>query len=73
MRSPMRSLWSVIIVLAVALATPARAHLQTDGHLIEAGIAVVAAAVAVVIILLVLHNKHKNVAMTGCTIQQPGG
>jgi hypothetical protein len=64
-----KSLWRgvLIVVLSVALATPARADsLKTTGEEIVIGIVVVTAAVAVTVTLVILHYKSKRGAITGC-------
>ena len=71
-----RNLWKVVLiaVLSVALVRPARAEtLDTAGKQIYAGIAVVGAAIAVGIILIVLHEKHKTRAITGCVTSGASG
>ncbi len=64
----------LIAVLSVALVRPARAEtLDAVGKQIYAGIAVVGAAVAVGIVLIVLHEKHKTKAITGCVTSGASG
>jgi predicted aspartyl protease len=63
------NLWLVVLiaVLSAALVTPARAEsLQAAGDQIVIGIVVVSAAVAVAVTLLILHEKRKKSAVTGC-------
>src|SRR5580704_17586171 len=70
------NLWNVVLtaVLSVALARPAKAEtLDTAGKQIYAGIAVVGAAAAVGIVLIVLHEKHKTRAITGCVTSGASG
>jgi hypothetical protein len=71
-----RNLWkaTLIAALIVAIIRPARAEsLDTAGKQIYAGIAVVGAAVAVGIVLIVLHEKHKTRAITGCVASGTSG
>ena len=72
----LRNLFKVVLiaVLSVALVRPARAEtLDTLGTQIYAGIAVVGAAIAVGIVLIVLHEKHKTKAITGCVASGVSG
>jgi len=63
----------LIIALAVALATPARADtLKTDAHEIEIGIGVAAAAV-VILVVLAIHYSTKKRAITGCVTSGANG
>jgi hypothetical protein len=73
---PTKPLWTAILIvtLSLVLATPARAaSLETEGDLIVLGIVVVSAAVAAAVTVLVLHQKHKNAAITGCVTSMTGG
>src|ERR1017187_3505034 len=64
----------LITVLSVALVRPARAEtFNALGDQIVAGIVVVSAAVVVGIVLIVLHEKHKTRAITGCVTSGSGG
>jgi len=69
------SLWPglLIVVLCVALATPASASssLQSDATKIIVG--VVAAAAAVVVLAVVLIHKSKNPRITGCVTSGASG
>lgn len=57
----------MIAVVTVALTVPARGEsLQTAGDQILAGLIVVSVAAGVLVTVLVLHYKHKKVAITGC-------
>src|SRR5579863_9639945 len=72
----LRNIWKVILIaiLSIALVRPARAEsLDTAGKQIYAGIAVVSAAIAVGIVLIVLHEKHKTRAITGCVTSGASG
>jgi hypothetical protein len=65
---------ALIAILSIALVRPARAEtLNSLGDQIIAGIVVVSAAVGVGIVLIVLHEKHKTRAITGCVTSRPGG
>jgi hypothetical protein len=64
---------ALIAALCLALATPSRADLQTDADAVVAGIVVVGAALGVGITLLILHEKHKPGALTGCISSGAGG
>ena len=69
-------LWRAVLIVAVsvALTVPARAEsIETAGNQILAGIIVVSVAVGVVVTVLVLHYKHKKVAITGCVISVQTG
>jgi len=58
----------------VTLAKPSKAEsLDTAGKQIIAGIVVVSAALAVGITLLILHEKHKTSAITGCVTPSASG
>jgi hypothetical protein len=64
----------LITVLSIALARPVKAEtLNSLGDQIIAGIVVVSAAVVVGVVLIVLHEKHKTRAITGCVISGAGG
>jgi hypothetical protein len=64
----------LIAVLGMALAAPARSEtFDTLGKQITVGIVLVSAAVAVGIVLIVLHEKHKTRAMTGCITSGAAG
>ena len=64
----------LIVVLSVAIATPARADsLQTAGDEIVIGIVAVTAAIAVLATVLILHYKSKKAAITGCVISGDDG
>jgi hypothetical protein len=57
---------SLIVVLTLALAAPARADkLQTIGRNIEIGIVAVTAALAVVVTVVIIHYSKKR-TITGC-------
>jgi hypothetical protein len=73
---PIRSILSVVLVVAltVSFATPARAEsLQTAGKQIVAGIVIVSVAVGAGIALLIVHEKRKKSAITGCVISGASG
>ena len=62
-------LWRLVLiaVLSVAMAVPSRAESwNAAGEQIVAGIVVVSAGIAVLVTVLVLHQKHKKSAITGC-------
>jgi hypothetical protein len=64
-----KSFWHavLIVVLCVALATPAKANsFDTTGRNIVIGIVTVTAALAVVITIVVLHESRKDRTITGC-------
>jgi hypothetical protein len=64
----------LIAALSAALATPARADgFQTIGDEIVVGIVVVSAGIAVLVTYLVLHERHKPSALTGCVAPGPAG
>jgi len=64
----------LIVVLTLALATPARADgLQTAEDEIVIGIVVVTAAIVVLTTVLILHYKSKKTAITGCVISGDNG
>jgi hypothetical protein len=63
-----RCIWRgvLIVVLSVALATPARADsLKTAGEEIVVAVVAVTAAIAVVVTVLVIHYSKKR-TITGC-------
>lgn len=61
-------------LLCIALVRPAKAEtINAAGDRIIAGIVVVSSAVAVGIVLIVLHEKHKTRAITGCVSSGAGG
>ncbi|SRR5579884_931503 len=66
---------AVLIAIVVAtLAKPAHAdNIGTDAKLIVTGIAVVSAAVAVAVTVLVVHQRNKKSAITGCVTSGPNG
>jgi len=69
-------LWRAVLiaVVSVALTVPARAEsFDTAGKQILAGIIVVSVAVGVLVTVLVLHYKHKKLAITGCVISAQNG
>ena len=69
-------LWRVVLiaVVCVALTVPARAEsFETAGNQILAGIIVVSVALGVTVTVLVLHYKHKKLAITGCVISAQNG
>jgi hypothetical protein len=71
-----KSLWRgvLIVVISVALATPARAtSLDTTARNIVIGIVAVTAAVAVVITLVILHESRKDRTITGCVSSEGSG
>jgi uncharacterized membrane protein AbrB (regulator of aidB expression) len=64
----------LIAILSIALVRPAKAEtFNSLGDQIIAGIVVVSAAVVVGIVLIVLHEKHKTRAITGCVTSGAGG
>ncbi|HTC87990.1 MAG TPA: hypothetical protein VK686_06810 [Bryobacteraceae bacterium] len=64
----------LIAVVSVALTVPARAEsITTAGNQILAGIIVVSVAAGVLVTVLVLHYKHKKLAITGCVISAQNG
>jgi hypothetical protein len=57
----------LVIVLSAALVAPARANgLQTAEDAVVAGVVVVSVALGILVTYLILHNKHKKTAITGC-------
>jgi hypothetical protein len=65
---------ALIAVVSVALIIPARGEsVNTAGEEIVAGIVVVSVAAGVLVTVLVLHYKHKKVAITGCVISAQNG
>ncbi len=71
-----RSLFCAVLtgVLAVMLVGRADAEsLDTAGKQLVAGIVVVSVGIGVGITLIVLHEKHKTAAMTGCVAPGPAG
>ena len=61
-------------VLAAGLVRPARAETITAARdQLVTGIVVVGAAIAVGVILLVRHEKHKPIGLTGCVRQGTTG
>jgi len=64
----------LVVVLAVALAAPARAEsLQTAGEQVVAGIVVVSIAIGVLVTFLIVHYTHKKSAITGCVTAGANG
>ena len=64
----------LIAILSIALARPVKAEtFNSLGDQIIAGIVVVSAAVVVGVVLIVLHEKHKTRAITGCVTSGAGG
>jgi hypothetical protein len=57
----------LVIVLSAALVAPARANgLQTAANAVVAGVVVVSVAVGILVTFLILHQKHRRTAITGC-------
>jgi len=64
----------LIVVLSVALATPAKASsLDNNARNIVIGIVAVTAAIAVVITVVVLHESKKDRTITGCVRSSGAG
>ena len=64
----------MIAVLCAALAGPGRAEsLTTARDQLIIGIAVVSAGIAVGVTLLILHERHKQIALTGCVASTASG
>jgi hypothetical protein len=64
----------LIIVLGVALATPARADtLETDGRNIIIGIVAVTAAIAVLVTVLIIRHNSPKSTITGCVQSETNG
>jgi hypothetical protein len=63
-----KHLWRgvLIVVLCVALATPARANTSLKTAAAEIIIGIVAATAAVTVLVVVLIHKSKKTAITGC-------
>jgi hypothetical protein len=73
---PYKSIWRavLVVVLSLALATPAKANnLDNTGRNIVIGIVVVTAAVAVVITVVILHESKKDRTITGCVKSEGNG
>jgi hypothetical protein len=70
------NLWrvSLIVVLSVALAAPARAESwgAVEAQFIT-GIVVVSAGIAVLVTVVIVHHKHKRSAITGCVTTGANG
>jgi hypothetical protein len=69
-----RCLWrgALVIVLSLALATPARAEVNNAVKILI-GIAAGATATAVLVTTLIVHHKPKNKWITGCVISLQNG
>ena len=65
---------SLVVVLSVALAAPARAEsIGTAGAHVTIGILVVSVAVGVLVSFLIVHHAHKKSAITGCVTSGANG
>jgi hypothetical protein len=64
----------LVVVMSMAIATPARAdNLSTTGRNIVIGIVAATAAVAVVITLVILHESKKDRIISGCVSSSVNG
>lgn len=73
---PQNSIWRavLIVVLSLALATPAKANnLDNAARNIIIGIVVVTAAVAVAVTVVIMHESKKDRTITGCVKSEGNG
>lgn len=63
----------LIVVLSVALASPARANTLPSAGEIIGGIVAATAAIAVVITVVLLHESKKDRTITGCVSSTASG
>ncbi|MFZ0319185.1 MAG: hypothetical protein WAL56_08665 [Candidatus Sulfotelmatobacter sp.] len=73
---PQNSIWRavLIVVLSLALATPAKANnLDNAARNIIIGIVVVTAAVAVAVTVVIMHESKKDRTITGCVKSERNG